>query len=60
MLSDEKFTLFDLIGRDWTDDNTQSVLSHYNSLKAIKLDTGDIYDFRESGVKIFSDKTGGP
>jgi hypothetical protein len=59
MLSDEQVTLFDLIGRDWAGDEAQSVVSHYNGLRVIKLATGGIYAFRESGVKIFTDKTGG-
>lgn len=59
MSSDEQITLFDLIGREWASDETQVVVSGYDGLKAINLDTCGIYDFRESGVKIFTDKTGG-
>jgi hypothetical protein len=58
MASDEQLTLFDLIGRSWADDEAQSVVSHYNGLKAIKLDKGCIYDFRDSGVKFFAGKIG--
>src|SRR5262249_1104078 len=50
--------LFDLTGRDWASDETQSVVSHYDGLKAIKLDMGCIYDFRGSAVKFFTKKTG--
>jgi len=58
MLSAEQPTLFDLIGRDWASDEAQSVVSHYDGLREIKLDIGCIYDFRGSGVKFFADKTG--
>jgi hypothetical protein len=58
MASNEQLTLFDLIGRDWASDEAQSVVSHYDGLKAIKLGSGGIYDFRGSGVKFFTDKTG--
>jgi hypothetical protein len=53
----EHLTLFDLIGLDWADRVTQNAFSHYDGLKAIKLDACDIYDFRSSGVKILTDKT---
>jgi hypothetical protein len=58
MASDDQLTLFDLIGRKWIDYDAQSVVSNYDGLKAIRLDTGGIYDFQGSGVKIFTDKTG--
>lgn len=58
MASDEQLTLFDLIGRKWADAEAQSVVSHYNGLKAIKLGKGCIYDFRDSGVKFFAGKIG--
>jgi|SRR5215813_8810671 len=59
MSSDEQLTLFDLIGREWVSDEAQAIVSHYDGLKAINLDTGGIYDFRGSGVKIFTDNTSG-
>jgi hypothetical protein len=58
MAADEHITLFDLIGREWDSDEVQSVVSHYNGLKAINLTSCWIYDFCGSGVKIFADKTG--
>ncbi|MCI0392385.1 MAG: hypothetical protein MOB07_26935 [Acidobacteria bacterium] len=59
MTSAEQLTLFDLIGRDWSDDEAQSVVSHLGDLRAVELHTAGIYDFRSYGVKIFTDKTGG-
>jgi len=59
MSSDEQLTLFDLIGREWASDEAQAIVSYDDGLKAVRLDTCDIYDFRRDGVKIFTDKAGG-